>query len=469
MSYEKFTPEAYNAINKVIKDDFGVNPGRKNQKVKKQPKVYGPYNIEPDKEALAYLEDSNLMKNLIKETGKFVVGEKNSILTIGLAASGRLVTNANRTSYNVIPNDDSGCGKDHVTKNTLKVFVPEEHIAAQSRITPTYINYWHTKDTDPNWSWDGKVLYLTDVSDNILNSEVMKTFLSDNTKAGVIRKQYAIELEIVGKPCVFCTTANSTPGQEQLRRFFLLPLNSTRAQTQAIKRYMAEMAVSGEYPTVNPVVEKAMHSLKRVKVIVPFGVELINKFPDDLIARTYFQSFIDLIKASAALHQYQRDWNKDETAVIATLDDYENARIAITQLTSNGGLVPITKNQRYVLDTINTKLDKNGPEKLVNSHFFWSVREIEEKCASISHTGLYKLLDSLLESKHLEKGEKEAEVYETTGDYGTKKTNRNVMAYKIKPVTKLNLPSKEELEAEMMVNIDESYTELSVEDEESFI
>jgi len=398
------------------------------------------------------LKDKNLMKKLKQEVSKNVAGEEDTIHTIGLNACGRLVENAAKTSYNCIPNDESGTGKDYTTEKTLKVFVPKDDLIIRTRISPAVLNYWHNAKFEPEWSWNGKVLYLKDVSDNILNAEVMKTFTSDQTTATIIINQMACDLETQGKPCVFCTTAFGTPGQEQLRRFSLIPLDSSEEQTKRIKNFHAEKAVIGITPKKNRVIEQAMLALDRVKVNIPYAKTLADRFPNNIIVRTVFGSFIDLIKASAALHQFQRETDENGF-ILANLDDYENARIALIKTASNSELIPISKNQKRIIDTIDKELDKNIDEQKSiggGSHSFWSGKEIAEKVTFISeYTNIWKNLNILASYGFLEKGEKEIENYSTSDGDNSRTYSKLVSAFRIKERQDFTLPTKEEMEVEL--------------------
>lgn len=392
----------------------------------------------------------DLLPKLIAEVQKNVAGEKDTILTIGLNACGRLVKNASKTSYNIIPNDESGAGKDYTTENTLKVFTPEENLIVRTRISPKVMNYWHNSKFEPEWNWDGRVLYLKDVSDEVLNSEVMKTFTSDQTTATILINQMAIDLEIRGKPCVFCTTANSTPGPEQLRRFSLVPLDSSEEQTKKIKEFHAKRASEGAKPERDETITEAMKALERVSVTIPYSRLLAEKFPNKLIVRTLFGTFVDLIKASAALHQFQREKDSKEF-VLANFQDYEYARQAFKKITDRGGLIPVTKNQKRLLEIIDREMDKNQGDKIVKQHQFWAVPEIEEKVAFLNRQNLYANLGILANNGFLKKGDKEikASSYETSG--GESRTySKTVAAYCVQETDEFVLPAKDTLETEWM-------------------
>lgn len=406
---------------------------------------YAKKDLSP--EAIEYLKSPDLMKILVKETNKFVAGEEESIQALGLASCGRLVKNSNKTSFNIIPNDESGTGKDYVTKRVLDVFVPKTHREYISRISKTALNYMHAAEQEPNWSWDGKILYLSDVSDDVLNSEVLKVFTSDATKANIVQDGKSVEHTINGKPCIFATTAASTPGKEQLRRFTLMPLDSSAAQTERIKDFIAEIDSTGNEPEHNPILVEAMEGLDRAKVIVPFSKALSKSFPSATIVRTAFGRFNDYIKASATLHQFQRE-KKDES-IIANLDDYECAKVVFEKMYSAGNIMPITQNGRMVLNTMkkmDASIHNSEDTTLVEKHEFWTVSEIEQK-AGFSNRGLRDILDALIDSKYIEKGEKEISKSRTEDNYGHKDYMGKVMAYRVINQIKFNLPSKEELVA----------------------
>lgn len=388
------------------------------------------------------LTNPDLLPILIEEVGKFVAGEEDTILTLGLNACGRLVANASKTSYNVIPNDESGVGKDYTAEQTLKVFVPKEDLEVITRITPTLLNYWHSPKFEPEWSWDGKVLLLKDVSDSILNSEVMKTFTSDQTKAIIVINQMAVELEIKGKPCVFATTAFGTPGHEQLRRFSLVPLDTSEAQTKRIKEFHAKIVQTGIRPKKDETIQDAMKSLERVSVKVPFIYSLTDAFPNEIISRTLFGTFIDLIKASAALYQFQRE--KDENGFIeATLEDYDNAKKALEKVTSSG-IIPISKNQKKILDVINKDLD--GNTELTSNHEFWTGKEIAEHITFLTeYKSIWTNLNRLAEYGFLEKGEKNIVTSRTEVEGNERTSTRSVVAFRFISKQSFTLPSKKEL------------------------
>jgi hypothetical protein len=73
-----------------------------------------------EEEAIAILENPNILSVLIGEVNRKVVGETSTIKTVLLSAFGSLVINSEIASYNLLVNSESGSGKNFVVYNTLK-------------------------------------------------------------------------------------------------------------------------------------------------------------------------------------------------------------------------------------------------------------------------------------------------------------------------------------------------------------
>ncbi|GAG25669.1 unnamed protein product, partial [marine sediment metagenome] len=132
--------------------------------------------ISPEIEEI--LKDPKLFDKIDREFDKMIVGEKKARRTIFLFSCGRLVLNAESTSTNLLVNDESGMGKDHVTKNVLKIY-PNWNgnpgiVHHRVRISPTAFCYWHNCKFEEDWTWDGKIFYGEDISNNVLNSDMFK-------------------------------------------------------------------------------------------------------------------------------------------------------------------------------------------------------------------------------------------------------------------------------------------------------
>lgn len=320
-----------------------------------------------------------------RELDKLIVGEVSARQTIFLCACGMLVKNATISSYNLLVNDSAGVGKDYITSKTLSIF-PKYKLCKRTRISPTAFTYWHNAKFEPKWSWDGKILYLEDISDNVLNSPVFKVMCSSGSHATIVRDQRAIDIKINGKPVIIVTSATATPNPELVRRFTIVNLDSGTDQTKAIVKRHLKYAIEGKTPKLLEQVRESLKNLIPVEVKIPFAKKLEKHLPmQSVIMRTHILRFLDYIKASAALYQWQRKLDS-EGFIIATMDDYKIARIAIEKTTSNQFMIPLTKDQKRLIDVF----------KELGEGWF-KIGEIETKVSWMSERWLRKQLDKLTE------------------------------------------------------------------------
>jgi len=292
------------------------------------------------------LEDKNLLQNLVEQVQLKVVGEEKAIKSIFICSCGRLVENNHLASYNLLVNSKSGTGKDFVTTATVSLWNKQVCIK-RTRISPTVFTYWHSEKTEFNWTWDGKILVLEDISENVLNSEVFKVMQSSGSMATIVVNNKAVDLEINGKPIIIITTARASPDFELIRRNSICQLDESEEQTRRILKEQAIKAMEGLVNKPNDELVDALNYLRRVKVKIPFANLFLNYFPAELVMRTNFNRFIDFIKASAALHQYQRETD-EEGFILATGEDYNIAK-EINQHLTEGSSMPLTRDQQDIL------------------------------------------------------------------------------------------------------------------------
>lgn len=381
------------------------------------------------KEAIPLLYDKNLFDKIVKEISLKVVGEEGTVKTIFLCSCGRLVTNNQVASYNLLVNDESGIGKDYVTDNTLDIW----HNAVKfkrTRISPTAFTYWKRLNKrqrelgHPEWNWDGKIVYLEDVSNNVLNSEVFKVMCSSGAESTIVKDQVAQDIKINGKPVIIITSASAVPNTENIRRFSIVNLDSSIDQTKAIIERQAERAESGLRIDYDPTITSTLTYLDRFPVKIPYASMLKEIVPDGMVMRTHFMRILDLIKASCCLYQYQRKMDS-EGFLIATEQDYEITRDVIEKITSNPKMVSLTKNQQKILDIIG-----NLPKDLS-----YSVTELEPKVTFMSDRQLRRELDKLTDLGFLSKDKEERA-----------EAKKPVMVYKLKNLLKIDIPTWKKLQ-----------------------
>lgn len=385
---------------------------------------------EPPQECLEILQDKNIFARITtKEMDKKIVQENKTRQTIFLCCCGMFVKNHQVASYNLMVNSESGAGKDWVTSKTLKIF-PNEKVIKRTRISEKVLNYWHNSKFEPDWTWNGKIFYNEDISNSVLNADVFKVMCSSESSVTVLINQVPVDIEIVGKPVMIVTTATANPKKELLRRFSIVNLDETVDQTKAILERQAEFEERGLTINYDPNIRKALGFLKRVKVKIPFAKKLVDIFPTkNIIVRTHFQRFMDYIKASVALHQYQREINEEEY-YIATPQDYDLARIALIHTTSNKFMIPLTRDEKEIL-----KIIQDLPETRDDGDKAWySVTDLEPKITFVSDRHLRRILDKLTTFGFLEKNKESRE-----------NSKKDVMVFAIVKHSKILIPKWEEI------------------------
>jgi len=376
-------------------------------------------------EYIRILRDPNLFNIVAEEFSKKIVGENDNIKAIFLNCCGIFVENHQTASYSLCVNSESGAGKDYIATNILKLF-PKEFVESRTRISPTAFTYWHNSKFEPEWDWNGKICYLQDISDEILNCEVFKTMVSEGSYATVVKDQRALDIEIKGKPVIIITTATANPKNEMLRRFPILTLDESINQTKAIMKRQSEMAKIGANPhfEYSEDITNALRYLKGIKVKIPFTDVIVNAYPSEhIIMRTHFQRLLDLIKCSTALHQYQREIDTDGY-VIADPKDYDIAITALRQTTQNALMIPLTKKQQKLLELC---------KKEYKDEWF-SAPEIAGKCSFLSQSNIYIYLDKL------------QELFFDTDSFveDPEKSKRPIKKYHLKSIISINIPTYEE-------------------------
>ncbi len=285
-----------------------------------------------------FLKEPKLLKTILEQLDKKIMGEFKAKKNIFLHASHIWVKNPTIKLHTFI-NSESSAGKSYTTRKIYDMF-PDNLKMYRNKITNEAFTYWHR--TNVKWTWDGKLLLLDDPKEELLNGDTFKTMLSEGSKATVVINQVAIDIDIKGTPNVLLTTANNKPNDEVENRFNFINLDESESQTINIYKMQAEQSSKSTKPSFDFNIKQCLTQLKMVKVVIPYGDKLWGVFPSKSIrGRRDFPRFLELIKTSAALHQYQRE--KDGKGnVLASGFDYEVARSVIVDMNINEHLVVLT-------------------------------------------------------------------------------------------------------------------------------
>lgn len=367
-------------------------------------------------EILKILKNPDLFNEItITELDKKIVGEVDARKVIFLcSAGGRLIENSQIASYNLLVNDEAGAGKDYVVAKVLEIIPPENYIR-KTRISPAVFSYWHNSTYEPEWTWNGKVFYTEDISESVLNSDVFKVMCSNGSSATILIKQKACEIEIIGKPVIITTTATATPNPELIRRSAILSLDSSEQQTKAVMKKHSEFKKKGIVPEYNPIYQKSMKYLKRVRVKIPFAELIDEHFPaKNLIMRTHYPRFLDFISASAGLHQYQREMD-NEGFIIAGSRDYDIARDCFLKICSNKFMIPLTILQKQIM-----AIFEKNPSLKVSASQFHSSHNIMSLKSVIFNLGILAKYGILQSENSIDSYNRDLEVYSLSDVYNPK-------------------------------------------------
>lgn len=375
------------------------------------------------------MAEQSFFEQCIEQSKKRIAGEYDARKVITLIAlGGRLTLNHKAESSNLIVHSFSGTGKDWVVRNTLLSFLPKKEVTHRTRISKTTLTYWHAGEE--NFTWNGKILYLEDTNNNVLNCEVMKTMSSGGSKATITQKingsLTAKDILVKGKPVIIHTIAKLNLAEETIRRFPILILDDSVDQTKAVVEKQFDL-VDNEISFDEDFINEVM-SLQNVKVIIPYTSILKKEFVKDkyvknLILRTHLHRITDYIKFSASINQLNRD--NDGENIIANGEDFDNMRDVMKILFSNVNFLPVTKEQRKLLDLI-VDLDKEGDGVKTS--------KIVSNVSFRSRQWVYMNLNVLVDKKFLYVDVRDVEY-----------SNRPVSFYSFKPVANLELPYFHEL------------------------
>lgn len=384
-----------------------------------------PEEFSREQDIFSILKNPELWGVINNEFDKKIEGEHEARKAIFFTFMMRRVKNRNKSTDNLMVNDEGGTGKDYIVSAIFEI-LPEDEKDKRVRITPKVLAYLNDVKNNPS-GWIGKCLYLEDVPNNVLNDDAFKVMSSASpigiTQTSVIVNNKLININIMGKPSIVITIATASPKQELLRRYPIVNLTGSVEQTKAVLKKQAEFAMTGQSSDYDSTIKDALSRIPIIKVRVPFADKIAKIFPfGNVIIRTHFPRFLDYIKASCALHQYNREEDIDGY-YIAIEQDYEIARDIMAVTTSNQLMIPLTKKQKQILEKFG-EMERRE----------FTIDELKIDMQQIyGETYLRKQLEKLSELGFLLKGQIETET-------------KPKLCYKLLEVSKLELPSYEELQ-----------------------
>lgn len=316
--------------------------------------------LKQEKDMQGELKKPELLFNIIKEAQKDgVVGNEYTMLALIMKIMLRLVCDARAESSNMVVSDESGGGKDFITETICRIMLPANCYLHRTGLTPTVFTYWHTdkKSQEEGFSWNDKVIHAEDPKEDLLNCSGFKTMASGGSENTVTKDQKAVDYNVIGKPILIVTSLKACIDIEGVRRWDSVNVEISKEITNAvIKRNILKQKRDTLYE-INKPLRDGLKRLSNKCVVVPFADDIIGVFSSRLVNRTLSKVFMDYISASAVLHQYQREKDKDGN-IIATWFDYDYAAFVFNTCSTRSGVMlnKIEKEFIEILDRNNEAL-----------------------------------------------------------------------------------------------------------------
>ncbi len=276
------------------------------------------------------LKAPNLLELIIKDIDALgVAGERKLILLLYLCGTSRLLAKP----IAVLVQGPTSSGKSYVIEQVSQLF-PDEAVLQATSLTANALYYLSPDRLPHTWVVAGERSRKEDDS-TAEQTRALREMLSGGrlTKATPRKddKGNLVTEEIVQKgPIAFVeSTTRELVFDEDANRMISVYTNEQPAQTRRIMHKIADIAAGIEQRDVEPIVQRhyaLQRSLRRCEVIIPYATSLGDKIPSKRVeARRAFGHLLNVIAASALLHQFQREKDSDGH-VLAAAADYEIAR-----------------------------------------------------------------------------------------------------------------------------------------------
>jgi len=305
-----------------------------------------------EEEAMNILQSGSPIDYIMKEYSRVHVGDKELgeflLATIGCQLC------ANTDGLQPDLSGESGKGKSDACK-AMGSLIPKEFFNKGSR-SPMAL--FHMQGLKP-----GSVIFMDDVEsfspkeESILKnvtSQYQESFdhsYTDMSKGGAKKGQ---TLSLPPRLTFWITSVSSSFDSQVLNRCIKLHVDESKEQDEAVFTRQKDAARKGSYRLtqtheilVCQAIIKHLKELEPVSIGIPF---VDNIQWNDCANRRNFPMFCDVIRAFAALNQYQRAWSSDDS-LIANLDDFDRAAglwSTIDKAQSTG----LTANEQTVLSVI---------------------------------------------------------------------------------------------------------------------
>ncbi len=278
---------------------------------------------------------------------------------------GRLVKNSKPASLNLLVKGDSGSGKDWVVKNVGDLF-PEQDIEYFGRATSKAFNYVNDSKENPNYNYDGKVVYLEEITEKTLNDEVMKVWTSGKNRMVSVERGKSIIKEPKGKPVIIATSFSAIPSIEILNRFGILYAKTSPDMKKRVMCQRLKVATEGLEDNYDPEILNFLALLKPFKIKIPFAEKLGKHIDAEKLQgeSRVIDRILDIIKSVAIFNQFLKEPDK-ESFLVADEKDYEIARGVIKNITVGFPDFLLDEKQKEILEILNNEKEPLSAEDIL--------------------------------------------------------------------------------------------------------
>jgi hypothetical protein len=351
------------------------------------------YMDSQNMEAKDFLNSDDIMSIIVEDLNTMgYVGEDRNEKLLYLGAVSRKLSSPLAFVLQATPSS----GKSELLRLVTALQEPEE-VYEVTRLTKQALFY--LGQNDPNAIAHKWVTVAESPGAREANYAVRTLISEKQLRLTTVQNGAAIEIELRG-PIAYCeTTTQGILNQETASRMFNLRFDSSAEQTRKVQLSLARQAMGGGQDSRQKAIMERHHAAQRrlvnTEVIIPFAERIQFPFHSEL-GRREFKKFLDVIKASAFLHQFRRPSvvSGGVSHVVAQEVDYEIAR----ELTANiifHSLSALHPQAKLLLDIIDTLLS--------NSHKPVFTRgDLVRAQSELSLRQVRYWLDYLIEIKYIE-------------------------------------------------------------------
>jgi len=304
------------------------------------------------------LRKGNPIDYIMKEYNRIHVGDKELgeflLATVGCSSC------ANTDGLQPDLSGESGKGKSDACK-AMGALLPQEYFNKGSRSAMALFYAEGLKA--------GSIIFMDDVESftqkeesilKVATSQYQEAFDHSYTDINQKGPNKSRKVSLPPRLSFWITSVTSSFDAQVLNRCIKLHVDESKEQDEAVFTRQRDAARTGSYRSslthetlVCRAIIKRLKELDLVNVSIPF---VDNIQWHDYANRRNFPMFCDIVRAFAAINQYQRTWT-EEGFLIASLDDFDRA-VSLWSTIDKAQSTGLTKDEQNVLSAIEVSGNK---------------------------------------------------------------------------------------------------------------